>query len=292
MLHARRCGWLSAQQLGMYMLEQARKKGVRLVNGRVSGVSKEHNQIKAVHIQNGKDNVHIATNNLVIASGPHLKETGQLLDIDLPVINELHAKIAFEDPLGIVPRDVPMIIYNDPLTLPWSDQEREELAAYDDTAWLLNPLPAGLHFRPEGGPGSQTLLALWSYHIATFEQPVWPLRFDPEFAEIVLRGLTCLVPGLAVYLARMIRPYIDGGYYTKTLENRPLISPLAVSGSYVFGALSGYGIMAALAGAELLAAHVSGTNLPGYAPAFHLNRYDDPQYLALLEDWEPLAGQL
>ena len=35
-LHARRCGWLSGQQLGMYMLERAREKGVRLVEGRVT----------------------------------------------------------------------------------------------------------------------------------------------------------------------------------------------------------------------------------------------------------------
>ena len=38
MLHPRRCGWLSAQQLGMYLLDQARSSGVRLVNGRVTGI--------------------------------------------------------------------------------------------------------------------------------------------------------------------------------------------------------------------------------------------------------------
>ena len=38
LLHARRCGWFSAQQLGMYMLEQAREHGVRLVRGQVAGV--------------------------------------------------------------------------------------------------------------------------------------------------------------------------------------------------------------------------------------------------------------
>jgi glycine/D-amino acid oxidase-like deaminating enzyme len=35
-LHARRCGWLSGQQLGMYLLERAREKGVRLVEGRAA----------------------------------------------------------------------------------------------------------------------------------------------------------------------------------------------------------------------------------------------------------------
>ena len=38
LLHARRCGWFSGQQLGMYLLERAREKGVRLHEGRVERV--------------------------------------------------------------------------------------------------------------------------------------------------------------------------------------------------------------------------------------------------------------
>src|SRR3990172_8126868 len=38
LLHARRCGWFSGQQLGMYLLERAREHGVRLVEGRGGGV--------------------------------------------------------------------------------------------------------------------------------------------------------------------------------------------------------------------------------------------------------------
>ena len=38
LVHARRCGWFSGQQLGMYMLERARDKGVRLLEGRVEAV--------------------------------------------------------------------------------------------------------------------------------------------------------------------------------------------------------------------------------------------------------------
>ncbi|MCX7803491.1 MAG: FAD-binding oxidoreductase, partial [Meiothermus ruber] len=37
-LHVRRAGWLSAQQLGMYLLEEARGHGVRLLSGQVVGV--------------------------------------------------------------------------------------------------------------------------------------------------------------------------------------------------------------------------------------------------------------
>src|SRR5437762_2892898 len=37
-LHARRCGWFSAQQLGMYMLERARSQGAQLITARVTDV--------------------------------------------------------------------------------------------------------------------------------------------------------------------------------------------------------------------------------------------------------------
>jgi glycine/D-amino acid oxidase-like deaminating enzyme len=84
---------------------------------------------------------------------------------------------------------------------------------------------------------------------------------------------------------------VDGGYYTKTRENRPLIGPLPVKGGYLIGALSGYGIMASCAAGELLATHLTGSPLPSYAPAFALERYQDPEYQKLLEKWED-TGQL
>ena len=37
-LHARRCGWFSGQQLGAFMLEQAKAHGVHFLSGRVTGV--------------------------------------------------------------------------------------------------------------------------------------------------------------------------------------------------------------------------------------------------------------
>ena len=49
-------------------------------------------------------------------------------------------------------------------------------------------------------------------------------------------------------------------------------------------AFSGFGIMMACAAGELLAAHVTGTDLPGYADAFRLERYHDPPYLEQFAD--------
>jgi glycine/D-amino acid oxidase-like deaminating enzyme len=89
----------------------------------------------------------------------------------------------------------------------------------------------------------------------------------------------------------MPKPYVDGGYYTKTRENRPLVGPLPLEGAYLSGAFSGFGLMAACAGGELLAAHLTGGTLPAYAPALALSRYDDPAYQKLLANWSD-SGQL
>ena len=119
----------------------------------------------------------------------------------------------------------------------------------------------------------------------------WPPAFDPDHAEVVLRGLAAMLPGLRPYLRRLPRTTVDGGYYMRTPENRPLIGPLPIAGAYVIGALSGYGIMAACAAGELLAAHLAGGPLPAYAPAFSPARYADPAYRALLASW-PASWQL
>jgi len=290
-LHPRRCGWLSAQQYGMYLLEQAKAHGVQVVKGRVVDVTMADGKICTIHISQDDTTLDIAADKFVIASGPLLRQTAQMIGIDLPIINELHGKIAFEDTLGIIPRHLPLMIWEDPITLPWSDEEREFLAESPETRWLLEEFPGGAHFRPEGGDGAATLLLLWTYHVKT-QEPVWPFHFEPEYAEVVVRGLTRMVPALSAYLERMSKPVVDGGYYCKTRENRPLIGPLPVNGAYVIGALSGYGIMASMAAGELLAAHITGAALPDYAPAFLLSRYDDLDYQALLAGWDAEAGQL
>jgi len=100
-----------------------------------------------------------------------------------------------------------------------------------------------------------------------------------------------MIPALGAYLPRLPRVFVDGGYYTKTRENRLLACPLPVEGAYLLGALSGYGLMSSNGAADLLADHITGKPLPPYAPAFALSRYDDPQYREQLERWGD-SGQL
>jgi sarcosine oxidase subunit beta len=286
-LHIRRAGWLSAQQLGMYMLEQARSLGVRLLRHRVTRMVVEKSHIAGVYLEDGSK---IKTSTFVNAAGPFLKQVGQLLGVELPVYHELHQKVSFKDTLGILDRNAPLVVYTDPQTLDWTDEEQKILYEDPELTWLMNELPSGVHTRPEGGTDSQIILMLWEYHIAE-TRPTFPITIDPQYAEITLRGLIKMLPGMHAYLDKATRPHVDGGYYTKTKENRPLIGTLPVSGAYIIGALSGFGIMSSCAAGDLLAAHVTGVPLPAYAPAFSLERYQDPIYQSLLNNWGA-TGQL
>ena len=289
-IHGRRCGWLSVQQLGMYMLERAREKGTRLVSARVESIHVLRRKIQAVRLRNGGGAITISTPQVINAAGPLLKEVGQMVGVDLPVFSELHLKMAFKDGLGVVPRNSPMLIWTDPLVLSWSEEERAVLAESEETRSFLEELPSGVHTRPEGGVDSDILLGLWAYHTPPIE-PVFPFSVDPRYPEMVLRGLSVMIPALKAYVERIPKATVDGGYYTKTPENRPLIGKLPVEGAYVIGALSGFGVMAACGAGELVAAHVTGSKLPQYASAFALERYEDPGYKKLLENWGE-SGQL
>jgi glycine/D-amino acid oxidase-like deaminating enzyme len=289
-VHPRRCGWLSAQQLGMYLLEQSRDHGTAFRQGRLEKVGLSGGRVETVHLRQASGDIRISTENLVNAGGPFFPHVARMIGVELPVSHELHIKIAFRDHLRVVGRDAPLLIWTDPTKLPWSEEERATLARSEETRHLLEEFPSGVHARPEGGPDSDVVLALWTYDVRAV-QPAFPFKVDPHYPEIVFRGLAVMIPGLSAYFGRMPKPVVDGGYYTKTRENRPLIGPLPIKGVYMIGALSGYGIMASCGAAELLAAHLTGSPLPSYAPAFTLERYRDPEYQKLLEKWGN-TGQL
>lgn len=99
-----------------------------------------------------------------------------------------------------------------------------------------------------------------------------------------------MLPALEAYFDRPPKPWLDGGYYTKTEENRPLIGPAGPAGLHLICAFSGFGVMVAAGAGDLLARHVAGSELPSYADDFLLSRYDRPEYLAMVEEWG--SGQL
>ncbi|UCF59689.1 MAG: FAD-binding oxidoreductase [Anaerolineaceae bacterium] len=289
-VHARRCGFFSAQQLGMYMLDRARERGVRVLESRVESVEVINGKVAGVRLASGEVPEKITASNFVNAAGPFLKMVGEMVGADLPVFSELHAKISIKDSLGVFPRDAGLLIWSDPQFLPWTKDERSLINREGDLDYMLREFPHGVHARPDGPPESPIVLLLWTYDVDPVE-PEFPLKFDPHYPEIVLRGLATMIPEMKKYFGKMPKPYVDGGYYTKTQENRPLIGPLPVQGSWVIGALSGFGLMSAPACGELLAAHIIGKELPDYAPWFLLERYQEPAYQDLLLEWSD-TGQI
>ncbi len=268
-----RAGWFRVQDLGQWMLQRAREAGARLITAAVTSIDEG--------VVTLSDRSQVEASSVVIAAGPLSSQVAATVGIELPLFSELHLKVAFKDHLGVVPRDAPMTIWSDTQTLDWSDGERAELESMGRHD-VLGKMPVFCHFRPEGGAGSPYLLGLWEYHRQAVA-PTWPLPEDPLYPEVVMRGLTTMVPGLEIYINRLPEAFVDGGYYTKTQENRPLIGPTYVRGVHLLTGMSGFGVMVSAGAADLLAQHLVGADLPDYAPAFLLSRYQDPAYRATVE---------
>jgi len=268
MLHVGRAGFMNAAALGRCLLERARAHGVDLVRDEVTELVVHNGRFSAVQLASGS---RIDARAFVLAAGPLLSEWTGRIPLGVPIVNELHGKISFEDHAGVVPRDTPMMIWNDAVDL-----------------GARGTFPAGVHLRPRG---QRSLLGIWTYD-TRIEPPTFPPVFAPDYLDIVIRGLAAMVPGLSAYADVGPSAIVDGGYYCKTPDNRPLIGPTAIEGVYLLGALSGFGIMASQAAAELLAAYVLDHTRPDYASAFHPARFEDPAYQRVLASLDPKSGQL
>ena len=265
-LHVRRAGWMNALALGAWMMKQCVAAGVTFIRDEVSAIDAPGGRVSRVQLSSGAS---IETNRVVLATGPMLPLTGRLLGIELPLFHELHAKVTFPDSLGVIPRSSPFTI--------WIDE--------------VDGFPGGVHVRPVDGPRGNELFFIWTFHTEP-SQPVWPPQFDPQYGDLCLRGLAAMAPQMSAYLAGPERGVVDGGYYCKTTDNRPLIGPLPVEGAFILGGLSGTGIMTSQSAAELLAAHVTQGALPSWSDAFLPARYSDRAYIEQALRAGSLTGQL
>lgn len=273
-IHIQRGGDISGQQLAAWMLERMRSSGATLLRGEATAIDKgssfalEIDRTKTIHAEQ-----------IVNAAGPFAGQVAQMLGEDLPVSNIFQQKIAFEDRLGAIPRDMPFSIDLDAKRLPWSEEERALLAADPERAWLTKPLPGGTHCRPEGGANGQWVKLGWAYNSraskARRDLANEPAS-DPHFPEIVIRAAATFIPALAPYIEDPpVRLSHYGGYYTMTEENWPLIGPMQTRGAYMIAALSGFGSMAACAAGKLCAAWTCNKELPEYAQRLSPARYED-----------------
>lgn len=276
-IHIRRAGSLSAQQLGQYMLEQFKIAGGKRLTGRVRAI--EHSSDFGIQLDG--QTALLRAQRIVNAAGPFINSIATMLGSTLPIRNELQQKIAFEDVERTIPREMPFSIDLDSQCIDWNDEEREILRSERSTAWLAEKMPGSIHCRPDGGDAGKWIKLGWAFN-QDEGTPHREPELDKTFPEIVLRGAARLNPLLKKYYDRFPRNmHHYGGYYTLTKENWPLIGETAVKGVYVVGAMSGFGTMAACAAGELCARLVVDQSVPDFARSLSIQRYDDQ---ALMEE--------
>jgi len=286
-LHTRDSGWFSAHTLGTYLLEQAKGRGVRVIQGEVVAVDKDKHGVCAVRVVKGSGVKSISTRRFVVAAGPFVKRVAAMVnpEVEIPAMIRVIEKILIKDYLGIVPRSAPIISHESELFLEWSEQERDQWQDDDEYRWLLDEFSCGTYLRPEGGKDSPWLLIGWEYapeagRPVEVREPTWEPRLSDsvEYVDLTVRAASTLIPGLKRYIGRMVKPAHDGGYFVRMRDPlsgefvpMPLIGPLGVEGAFI--ACVYPGVSSGCAAGELAAAWVAGGNLPDYADELSLKRY-------------------
>ena len=279
-IHIRRGGDIDSQQLGQIMIEYLRKEGVKFIFGNVLSIQKSSGY--EIEYNTAEEIKKIKSEILVNAAGPHAREVASMLGVKLDLVNVYQQKIAFEDTLKTIPRDLPFSIDLDPQTLDWSVDEREYLSDNAETSWLLDTLPGATHCRPDGGVTGSWVKLGWAYNQKPDLDPQ-EQKTEASFPEVVLRGTSRLQPSLKAYYGKLPSRRVHyGGWYNMTNENWPLIGPMKLNGAFMNCAMSGFGTMASCAAGELCAKWIAGDTMPSYATNFSFKRYDNLQLMQKL----------
>lgn len=272
-IHVRRAGSISAQQLGQYMLTRIRGKGARLIRAEVKGIT--GNSPFTLELATSDGISSLQADVVVNAAGPYLQDIGSMLNQEIPVKHIYQQKISFEDRERAIDRQMPFTIDLDEQRLAWSEEDAALLTSDPQTRRLVGPMQGSIHCRPDGPVDGNWIKLGWAYN-KDASDPHGPDPLDPHFPDTVLRGASNLHPKLAAYIGRLPRGARHyGGYYTMTNENWPLIGKMKTPGAFIAGALSGYGSMAACSTGALCAAWVFGQEVPQYATQLTMDRYKD-----------------
>ncbi len=278
-IHIRRGGDISGQQLGTLMLEYLREAGCIRRTGIVQDITGTGPY--TLDIRDGANASPLIVDQVVNAAGPFAAQVAQMMGARLPLFNTFQQKIAFEDRAQAIPRTAPFSIDLDAQRIEWGDGQ-QMMAEDPDLAWLTDEMPGAIHCRPDGGDAGRWIKLGWAYN-QTPEKARRDLPLDAKFPEIVLRGAARLNPALEAYFGKLPRAlHHYGGWYTMTDENWPLIGPMGPPDSFMACAMSGFGTMAACASGELCTDWIAGAELPAYARGFSLARYQDPELMQAL----------
>jgi glycine/D-amino acid oxidase-like deaminating enzyme len=280
-LHIRRAGDISGQQLGQYMLEEIRAAGGRFQRGRVTMIENGRRFKIAIEANGQRETVN--ADFIVNAAGPFASHVALMLGETLPLLNVLQQKIAFPDRLGAIPRQMPFTIDLDGQTIAWTPEERDALGEDPSIAKFIKPMPGNIHCRPDGGEHSQWIKLGWAYN-ATPSEPEREPALDPNFPEIVVRAACRMFPRLRPYIGALPRGRSHyGGYYPMTAENWPILGASHTPGVFHAAALSGYGTMSACAAGDICARSLIGAPVPQFARSLSLARYGCKELMDELE---------
>ena len=231
LLHARRCGWFSGQQLGMYLLERAREHGVRARRGTRGGDRHAGGRVRGVRCAGRAAAARSGRTAPSSRPGPSVhrrRPPARRRPADLlraPREDRLqrrarcHAAGRAHDDLGRSGDASPGRTTSAP-----SSAARRRIGASSRScprACTAGPR-ARARARPSSASGPTT---------SSRSEPTFPLgvRSRPT-RRSCCAGMARMIPALAPYLDRLPRCFVDGGYYTKTRENRFLAGPPARRG--------------------------------------------------------------
>ena len=107
------------------MIEYLREEEAKFEFGDVFSVQKSIGY--KIEYRTADETKQVKSDILVNVAGPYAKEIAKMLGVKLDLVNVNQQKIAFEDTLKSIPRDLPFSIDLDAQLLDWSADDREYL---------------------------------------------------------------------------------------------------------------------------------------------------------------------
>ena len=125
LMRVNKAGYLNVEKLGEYLYQKCLENHVDFMHATLDQVHMNQSNVKSISVMTKKtdngpqESVEIHTNHVLLAVGPHLKQLGKKMGLDFPLMNELHARVQFEDPLGLIPEESPFLIWSDDVEFNW-----------------------------------------------------------------------------------------------------------------------------------------------------------------------------
>ena len=285
-----RAGGIDTVALGRAMLERARARGVSIMRAEVIGIDLDRDGVGSVRVLSDDGPRRIETRRFVNAAGPFAQPLLDLVGAALPIETVLRQKVVVRDSHGIVPRTAPFTITLDRQRIDWTEAERERLDQTAEGRLLLQELPGGLHSKPDDTAGPDALKLGWAWDQRP-SPPIIAPACPPEFPDMVLRGAQSWIPGLEAASDGAIEAH-EGGFYARVADGQPVIGPIGPEGSFVVGAMAGFGAMMAAGAGDLAAAWIAGDAPSAPMRAFQPARFEDPAYRLEFESGRVATGEL